>query len=519
MLLSLVVITAFSNLPLNDGTAHALLCAKKLLEGRIPYVDFIDSNPPMTFYIHTVPWILAHFTGFDVVAVWHVLVVVLAGFGAFSIYYSLAIIDRTAAIPYHSLLVASWLSYMVYAASFGVFGDKEHLFVTAYIPFFYCRLARHCGSDINIAFSTICGLICGPFALLKPHFCLTLALAEGWMLMRSKKWSSLLSPESIGIGAWSLSYVIHFLVIPQEMQRAFFLRWLPFVMENYTAFDAPITSFAFRGLTLIPFFVPLGLLTSFGALAIARRFPWARRLQMEGLAICFLTSYAMFIVQHKGWTYHLYAALGFFALLIGTLSVAILEKVDHSFFNAARGCLNGKRGTILAIWLVMTLFCVGLASHRYLNRDTVRFRTDPLVGLFESLTRPNDSVILLAERPQQELSSVVYANRSIGSRYLTCQFLSMLIQRKHFSAKDASCRKNLGHEGRRILDELGSDILEHRPRLVCISAAPVPAWSSLGCGTSVAELLDHVGWMGGFMGQYQYLFVLRDFRVYKLRKL
>lgn len=51
---------------LNMDNALFLHFGKLLLLGRMPYVDFVDFNPPLTHYIHAVPVFLAGLLGTSV---------------------------------------------------------------------------------------------------------------------------------------------------------------------------------------------------------------------------------------------------------------------------------------------------------------------------------------------------------------------------------------------------------------------------------------------------------------------
>jgi hypothetical protein len=58
-LANLVGAVLLSGVPLRDDTGILLDGARLILDGRMPYVDFADINPPMTHYIHVLPVYLA----------------------------------------------------------------------------------------------------------------------------------------------------------------------------------------------------------------------------------------------------------------------------------------------------------------------------------------------------------------------------------------------------------------------------------------------------------------------------
>ena len=67
-------------------------------------------------------------------------------------------------------------------------------------------------------------------------------------------------------------------------------------------------------------------------------------------------------------------------------------------------------------------------------------------------------------------------------------------------------------EERRFLNELGSDILKHRPKLVFIEAAD----NCQACPKNfrVEEYLASAGWLESFMKNYKFTGSLHEFSVY-----
>jgi hypothetical protein len=51
-----------------------LAYSKLLMEGKLPYVDFVDTNPPLIMYICTIPVAIAQSLHLHVILVWSVLV-------------------------------------------------------------------------------------------------------------------------------------------------------------------------------------------------------------------------------------------------------------------------------------------------------------------------------------------------------------------------------------------------------------------------------------------------------------
>jgi len=47
----------------NRGSAILLDCGRLLVQGAVPYVDYVESHPPLSHYFHALPVLLARWTG------------------------------------------------------------------------------------------------------------------------------------------------------------------------------------------------------------------------------------------------------------------------------------------------------------------------------------------------------------------------------------------------------------------------------------------------------------------------
>src|ERR1051325_6524280 len=77
----LVLLVAFSALPLNHDAALFLQCGQLLLQGNTPYVDVIELNPPLAQYLYAVPVFIARYLHTDLIMTFQMLI---AGFAIWS---------------------------------------------------------------------------------------------------------------------------------------------------------------------------------------------------------------------------------------------------------------------------------------------------------------------------------------------------------------------------------------------------------------------------------------------------
>ena len=207
------------------------------------------------------------------------------------------------------------------------FGQKDHMFALAYVPWLYCRVIRHGGGGVPNWAGIVIGLVGGPLFFLKPHFCVLIALMEAWLLLLSRKFSTLWSPEILALAGWVVAYTVHFYFIPSEMRHEFFFRWLPFVMANYDVYDHSLSEIATQfsaKFWLVQILVILAVLI----LTTKQRLPNNWKLLLHGLIASVLLGYGIFVAQHKGWPYHLLPAVCFEMMLAATLVIMFLERVQ-----------------------------------------------------------------------------------------------------------------------------------------------------------------------------------------------
>ena len=173
---ALILIVLLSGLEINRDCAVHLQCAQLLLAGRIPYLDYVELNPPLAHYIHVLPVLLARWVGQEVVIVFHTMVM---GMALVSAALFFVIISRTRAVKSRVgslLMTAAWLVFSLFVLISGEFGQREHLFLLGYLPWLYCREGHYRGARLPKALTVTSGIFAGLFLLLKPHFVLIVAI-------------------------------------------------------------------------------------------------------------------------------------------------------------------------------------------------------------------------------------------------------------------------------------------------------------------------------------------------------
>ena len=234
--LSLIAVVSLSLIPLNHDAALFLQCAQLLLKGNVPYVDYVELNPPLAHYLHVVPVIMADILGISLPAVFQFLITLLVLWSAFQLFSVLRVTGLISSSGGRLLLAAGWVLFSLFVYASGSYGQREHLFILACIPWLFCREARYRGIGISGPLAWGIGIFAAVTALLKPHFLLIIILAELWMVIRTRR-QRVMSAEAKILGCMVLLYGLHFLFIPSAMRVALFSRWIPFILEHYGVYS------------------------------------------------------------------------------------------------------------------------------------------------------------------------------------------------------------------------------------------------------------------------------------------
>jgi hypothetical protein len=476
-----------------------------ILMGRVPYVDFVEINPPMAHYIHCLPVLLAKLTNGNIALSFHAFVLFLSIYSSVALFLVVSKLSPEYSFAERLLLIAAWQSFSILLMLWTLFGEKEHMFILAYIPWLYCRIARYCDVRVPLWLSALIGLNAGPFILAKPHFCVLAGVVEAWMVFRSRRVSTLKTAEVLIVVGWAIVYGIHFLFIPTEMREALFTRWLPFVAANYDVYGSPIGQVLLAMLRPKVLFIIVSLVSGIIALTVIPNMSVHKRSQIETLTFGLFSACGMYVVQLKGWTYHLIPAMGFAVLLYATLMIVLLELTATGKGVLLERLVRFRVPLVCTAGLSLMLICVSMMMLSLTFRDSP-FRSDAIVPAIRAYTAKADYVLVISTSVESAYPALIQEDRLPGTRYLQTFPMAMLYKGaraergRPFPYRTADQRSQ---EEERFLDELGSDVLKYKPKLIFVNTQEL----CHGCpfGFRVDEYLSKTGWMARFMKSYLFL--------------
>jgi hypothetical protein len=320
----------------NYDVAWVLHCAERMLDSARLYVDVIDENPPLIFWISVPPVWLARLLGLPPVLVFDLCVVLLAAASAALCHRILRESQPESSALYRVALIqlAACLLVLLPGADFG---QREHLLSIAVIPYLFGAAARASGRLPSTPYAIAAGLLAGLGLAIKPFFLLLWLAVEGYLLWSARgRWKC---PENAVIGGVQ---AIHLLAVAVFAPH----------YRDVVAMTAQVIS-AYRDFSPLKLLKPAAVwhvVVACGGFALVRSGPLDRALR-NVLLVAALALLVNAIVQGTDWRYHYLPADVVALLLIGVIALGLFAHAD-----ALRTVLRPPATALPLIGL--TLLCV-----------------------------------------------------------------------------------------------------------------------------------------------------------------
>jgi hypothetical protein len=497
----MLCVIAYRPLRVNHDSGMYLQAGALLLEGQVPYVDFVDLNPPLIVYLSAIPAGIARVLHAHSIPVFLVLVWLAVAVSSLAAASALrGTLGPRDGLPAELLAVALVVVslFLLRSASFG---QREHLFALALLPYLVVRHRTWSGGAVPHPLAALAGVVAGIGACLKPHFVLVALAPEAYWVLSRRRLGALIAPETVGLTAAGVGYAAHFLVVPDAMRTAFFERWLGLVADGYRVYDVPFRAVVRRADVWLP---PM--------LAAAVLFVRPRRAGpawdlARGLAVAALAGVVAYFAQHKGWPYH---AIPAWTLLAAVAALATAELLPSPVRPAVRLALVTSPGASRAVALAVAGALAAAAGILALGSPVERQR-DAIVAssaaarAVETYTDPDDPVLVLSSSVATAYPLLTQLGRRPGSRLLWLFPIPMFYSEIAASEGEAYPYRTgiVPREEARILGLLRRDVARRRPPLVLIQARG----PCFGCprGFRMLDYLDRIGFIDTALADYRRL--------------
>lgn len=464
----------------NHDVAYFIQCAQMLLEGRTPYVGYVDVNPPLIVYLNVPAVFLAQVAHLPPALTFHLFVIGLVIAGTLLLSRALAELVPAPTPVERGMLLTLWAAISVWVWLRNDLGQREHLFVLTYFPFLVLRVARfQTGAQrVSTALAVVMGVLAGLGACLKPFFLLPVVVAEGVLWLWSRRTRAWLAPEMIALVVVGFVYAAHFALWPASMRDAFFHRWVPLLRRTYAVYDMPWP--AMRSGIINQSTIAIPVLVALFGLWLSSRAGGAFRMLLSAFSAVTLAALVDYIIQRKGWPYHLVPLTAGAVMTAGVMAVQCVRA-------PAWGRLAFRGDLALAAWLVAPFaaaVCLVHAVHRT--------PPDPFAKTIETYSRPGDRVLVVSTSVAPAYPLLVIDNRQQASRYLCCFPIALFYYGEHWPAGHPAYhdRATATPDERQFLSDLEQDVVTEKPTLVLVQADQCQ-----GCSPdfNVEDYLRHEG--------------------------
>ena len=292
MALAAMVFHAF--MPTKDDISWLIINAEALLDGKELYKDIIETNPPLSVLLYVPAVFVEHLTGLRA----ELASIVITGLIGLAVAHWLR--RRLDAVNVEGGGRAEAAVVLVFLVlPLGAYGQKDHIAALIALPF-CMELALFASGRGKM--SVLAGVLVGLSMAVKPQFALAILLPCLWLAMRSWRKGERIWPWFIVNRATVTAgtVVVVFQGAVYLLFPAFFRDVLPMVLEVYVparqsllTLLVPMKGFMFLALFVLPFLCG------------------PRTPQVEVLAAAGLGFFAAFLIQGKGWPYHLFPATSY----------------------------------------------------------------------------------------------------------------------------------------------------------------------------------------------------------------
>ncbi|MEQ1704664.1 MAG: hypothetical protein ABL867_01665 [Rickettsiales bacterium] len=317
----------------NPDSSWLIYAAGRMADGQKPYVDFMETNPPLILWISLLPVLLGKILGLSPFTVFPLLVTLLNLASMWLVAKVMRGNNLLGAKPVFGAVLL-YIAFGFFLLSPAVYGQRELLFITLVLPYlikslFAEREEKSTSVDLIIILMAAIG-----FAL-KPFFLLLWGLNELHKAIQERNFLSIFALRNWLIGCVQLLYFAAIYYLAPEYINTI----IPAIISTYFAYETLWYSI----LKIIAIICGLALLLAWMAS------PHSDFRKIIGRMVVWMFACAMLmVVQRKDWLNHLYPMVfmaGLVIVMVLLYLVAIWQEI---------GLLIG-RTRFLAL-------CVGIAT-------------------------------------------------------------------------------------------------------------------------------------------------------------
>ena len=511
--LLLLAVTAVLRAPLriHHDAAVLLTTVLRWFEGRAHFEDISGMTLPLVLYFYGLPASISHALDTHPVPVFSAFTLLLLLLSAVACRRLLGrgAPGAASARSFVWLAVAALVLATLEGAEL-TFGQREVFYVALVLPFLFVRWRRAEGLPPGATAAVFSGAAAAVGALLKPQLLLPVAAAELALRFCAGRPRLVKAPESLAFGAAGLAYAAHFFLLPGNVLGAFGSA-VAGAATGYRAYDASVHDLLLRFAVLPAVLVSIAALAagrSKGTDAVSRLSASLAGLTLGGLTV--------YLIQHKGFPYHLVPAVAGTVLSGAALVSGHAATRLHEAWGRVSPRLAWPLEAVAGAAVLLGLVAAAFAAVRLPEHLALVPRTKLEELLVES-TSPREEVLAISTSVAPLYPALLCMDRRPFGRW-TGPFMGIAFARAgdpRLGPPRYPTRAQMDAGERDVLDALTRDLLSAPPRLVLVAANP--PHQGLPRRFDLVEYLRVAGFLDEALAGFERAPDRAGFAVYRLR--
>ena len=437
---------------MHHDVAYYIDAVGRWLDGARLYRDIIDVNVPTIYAVMAVPVWTARLLGVDPMPTYTLFVLLLAALSAGLAWHCAhRVLPRPGAVP--DILAGVLLVGFTAIPGFE-FGQREHLAAILIAPYAVSRAGRGLARPGFVA-RAVAGIAAGVGVALKPHLALiAVGMEMALLLRRGPAWRPGLEGVLLALAATAAAGAT-LLLLPEYHERI-----LPLARAVYGGFERPVLEILAGARPRLALYFLMAVLAVPLAAGANRRTGDLAAL-LSGAA---LGGYAAYLLQSKGWAYHLLPAMIFSA---AAFAVALAARLQGNAFSGRPSALASiLAGSFAGLAAALIAYDI-LEAHRA-NADRLAFRA-PLIQTLRDYAQGGPALFISLD-VDETFPAINYSGASYPYRWhhllplpgLYRDFVSPQDNRRFRRPEE------MGPAEKSFFESFVDDALAHPPRIVLV---------------------------------------------------
>jgi hypothetical protein len=503
-LIGTVIARSYDPSAYNHDIGWLLYSGGRLLDGDRLYVDLVDENPPLIFWLSAVPVAISRLVGPPPILIFNLLVALLASISCAISYRVLRFGWPSAPPTYHTTLIGL-VAYLELIAPGYDFGQRENLLFTLLVPYLFAAASRAAGRPVPNRAGLAIGLFAALGLALKAFFIVAWIAIELWIFVGSReRWRC---AENAAIAAFHVVYLgLLLMITPEYLDVVAMSAQVLMAYRTYSSLDLLLLS------------AVLHVVCAAGLVALTRSNALDRELRRV-LLVAALSLFVSALLQGTDWSYH-YAPSNATAILLMSVTVLGLAFRTDSFWEALRPKLASL--PLIVLVLLTSWSVVGAVRATLRVQERQQWEETTLIGALTSIVNEQawrGPIWVMSSDVIPAFPLVNLSRARWSSRFCAIWLLPGLYTEEEKAAVPFRYREpqEMGELERYVIDTVIEDLRADMPSLIIVDGRRAKqAW-----GETDFEFLPYFTRDERFdaiFREYRRITDVGKFRVYKRRQ-